>query len=213
MPPQPATLLRLGGFPAQRRRSPLPPLILLADVGSNPLPAMARLPRGSLVLFRHYGAADRAERAHRLAAFCRARGLRFLVAGDGALAMAVGADGLHLPEWLARGPVSRGWAWRRRKPGWLLTASAHSETALARAAAFGADAVLLAPLFPTPSHPGAKTLGVLRFARFAHNAAVPVYGLGGIGPATIRRLRGSGAAGVAVLSALADKKPGEGPRH
>jgi len=210
MPPNRACLLRLGGFHAKPHRhawSHLPPLICLTDATRfpDPLPIVTRLPRKSLVVFRHYQTAGRRELAHRLAAFCRSRGLRFLIAGDAALAVETHADGLHLPEWLARGPISRGWAWRARKPGWLLTAAAHCETSLTRAARAGADAVLLAPVFPTASHPGAKGLGVFRFAALAHRTDVPVYGLGGINIGTIRRLRGAGAAGVAVVSALAEE--------
>ena len=208
MPPNRACLLRLGGFhakPHRHGRPHLPPLIHLTDAARfpDPLPIAARLPRESLVVFRHYQTAGRRELAHRLAAFCRSRGLRFLVAGDAALAMETHADGLHLPEWLARGPISRGWAWRTRKPGWLLTAAAHCETSLTRAARAGADAVLLAPVFPTASHPGAHGLGLFRFATLARRTDVPVYGLGGINITTVRRLRGAAAAGIAVVSALA----------
>ena len=214
IPPNHACLLCLGGFHGKPRRHPwphLPPLICLTDAARfpDPLPIAAQLPRESLVIFRHYQTAGRRELAHRLASFCRSRGLRFLVAGDAALAIETHADGLHLPEWLARGPVSRGWGWRQRKPGWLLTAAAHCEMSLARAARAGADAVLLAPVFPTTSHPGADGLGVLRFATLAHRTDVPVYGLGGINIGTVRRLRGAGAAGIAVVSALAK----ENDRH
>ncbi|MEW5703983.1 MAG: thiamine phosphate synthase [Pseudomonadota bacterium] len=197
-----STLLRLGGF-----RAGLPPLVCLTDARRfpDPKPAIRRLPRGSLVIFRHYEMKkkERYALAGEVAALCRARGLRLLVAGDAALALAVRADGLHLPEWLARGPVSRGWAWRRRKPGWLLTAAVHSERALEAAARQRADAALLAPVFSTASHAQAKPLGSVRFASLARRTALPVYALGGIGPTNVRRLMGSGAVGLAAVGAFA----------
>ncbi|MCE2509547.1 MAG: thiamine phosphate synthase [Alphaproteobacteria bacterium] len=206
------TLLRPGVFhprPARRNVKKLPPLIHLTDAARfpDPEPAVFALPRGSLVILRHYDAANRHLLARRLATLCRARGLRLLIAGDGRLAAAVGADGLHLPEWLARGQISVGYGWRRRRPDWLITAAAHSEAALHHAEAAGADAVLLAPLFPTKSHPGACPLGIVRFARLAHQAHLPVYGLGGIDALAARRLRDSGAVGIAAVSALGDAVP------
>lgn len=205
-----ASLLRLGGFytgPGGKGPKELPPLIHLTDEirFPDPLPAIARLPQGSLVVFRHYQTPARQQLAHHLAAFCKSRGLCFLIAGDAALAVATRADGLHLPKWLARGPVSRGWAWRHRKPGWLLTAAVHSQAALLRAERAGADAVLLSPLFPTASHPQARPLGIARFAALAHRARIPVYGLGGLNATTAPRIRGAGAAGIAVVSVFAEK--------
>lgn len=162
---------------------------------------MAKLPPGSAVILRDYGAPDRPARAVSLVRLCRARRLRLLVAGDARLALAAGAYGLHLPEGLACGGDRRWRLWR--KPGWLVTAAAHSPGAIARARRAGVDAVLLSPVFPTASHPGATTLGALRFAAWTRKAGVPVYALGGMTAATSRRLSGSGAAGIAAISGFA----------
>ena len=211
IPPNRSSLLRCGAFhatPGGIGKKRLPTLIHLTDAKRfpNPEPAILQLPRGSLVILRHYDAPSRRALAHRLASLCRLRGLRLLVAGDGPLAAEVRADGLHLPEWLARGRVSDGYGWRRRRPDWLLTTAAHSEATLYHATANGVDAVLMAPLFATMSHPKARPLGIARFATLAHGARVPVYGLGGVDLGTVRRLRGSGAAGIAAVSALADSR-------
>ncbi|HEX7774936.1 MAG TPA: thiamine phosphate synthase, partial [Parvibaculum sp.] len=93
-----------------------------------------------------------------------------------------------------------------RRTGLVMTAAAHSEAAIFRAARARIDAVLISPVFPTASHPGAPALGVVRFARLAHLArrlGLRVYALGGItGPASLRRLTGSGADGVAGVGFL-----------
>jgi thiamine-phosphate pyrophosphorylase len=196
-----------GPLPGAGREAahPLPLLILVTDEARLPDPAAAirRLPPGAAVILRHYGAPDRAALARRLAALCRQRGVRLLIAGDWRLAIAVGADGVHLPEAAARrGPA----AWGRggpRRPGFLITAAAHSPAALERAARAGADAALLSPVFPTASHPGATGIGVVRFAAWCRKAPLPVYALGGIDRRTARRLAGAGAAGFAFLGALA----------
>jgi thiamine-phosphate pyrophosphorylase len=182
----------------------LPRLILVTDETRLPDPAAAirRLPPGAAVILRHYGAPDRPALARRLAALCRRRGVRLLIAGDWRLAAAVGADGVHLPEAMARrGPAAWGWGGPRR-PGFFITAAAHSPAALWRAARAGADAALLSPVFATASHPGAAGIGVTRFATWCRRAPLPVYALGGIDRRTARRLAGAGAAGFAFLGAL-----------
>ena len=88
----------------------------------------------------------------------------------------------------------------------LVTAAAHDGAAVRRAVRAGVDAVLLSPVFATASHPGAPTLGAGRFAALARTAAVPVYALGGIDPGSVRRLGGTGAAGIAAIGALLDQK-------
>jgi len=183
----------------------LPLLILVTDRARlpDPAPAIGRLPPGSAVILRHYDAPDRADLARRTAALCRRRGVRLLIAGDWRLAAAGGADGVHLPEAMAwRGRPAWGGT-QPRRPGFLVTAAAHSPAALWRAARAGADAALLSPVFATASHPDADAIGVARFAAWCRGAPLPVYALGGVGPGTARRLAGTGAAGVAGLGALA----------
>lgn len=183
----------------------LPRLILMTDSVRlpEPEPAVAALPRGAAVVLRHYDDPDRAALARRLAALCRRRGIRLLIGADAHLALAVDAAGLHLPEGLVR---HGGRAWRTwRRPGWLVTAAAHSLGAVLAAERAGVDAVLLSPVFATASHPDAgegHILGPLRFARLVHASPLPTYALGGISPATAGRLRGSGAVGIAAISAL-----------
>ncbi len=177
-------------------------LILMTDRSrlSDPAAAIRSLPPGAAVIFRDYDAPDRLAVARRLRRMCRARRLRFLVAADWRLAVAVGADGLHLPEGMVR-HGRRTWRLARR-PGFVVTQAAHGPTTLALAGRRGADAVLLAPVFPTASHVGAKALGPLRFARLVRLSPVPVYALGGITANTARRLSGIGVAGFAAIGAL-----------
>ncbi len=183
----------------------LPSLILMTDSRrlAEPEPIVSRLPRGSAVILRHYDDPDRAALADRLSRLCRRIGIRLLIAGDGRLAAAVSAGGMHLPETLiARAPRT----WRLwRQPGQLVTAAAHSPAAMMGAARAGVDAVLLSPVFPTESHPGAPALGSLLFARWARNSPLPVYALGGVSANTIGRLVGSGTVGVATVGGFRDR--------
>ena len=185
--------------------APLPALILMTDDRrlADPLAAAARLPRGAAVILRHYAAADRPALARALAALCRRRGIRLLIAGDLGLGRAVGARGLHLPAHRVR-PGAAGQRSGRR-PGWLVTAAAHSFADIVAAKRAGADAVLLSPVFPTASHPGAPALGPLRFALWCRTARLPVYALGGVATGCADRLLGSGAAGIAGIGGVSAK--------
>lgn len=172
----------------------IPALFFFTDPARTPDPVAAakRLPRGTAVVYRHFGAPDRADIARRLASVCRARALVLLIAADPELAHRVGADGVHWPE-------SR--VMPRQGPG-LMTAAAHDAKAIARAAACGADACVLSPVFPTRSTTQREPLGVFRASQLARNSALPVIALGGVNARTARLLAGRGFAGVAAIDAL-----------
>ncbi len=109
------------------------------------------------------------------------------------IALAVGAAGVHLP---AMGlPVA---AVRRAAPaGFLITRSCHSPAEAAAAARDGADFCLLAPIFPTPSKPGAVPLGIEALRAAAAHARV--LALGGVTEENIAACLAAGAAGIAGI--------------
>jgi thiamine-phosphate pyrophosphorylase len=179
--------------------SPLPPLVLMTDDERLPDPCAAarQLPSGSLIVLRARKRTRRRELAHLLAGIAMERGLFLVIADDPQLAY--GADGVHFPERRA-GEISY---WRARRPDWFLTSSAHSLSAVLRAARFGADAVFLSPVFPTKSHPDRAVLTPIRLRLMAQLAPVPIYALGGIDTGNVLRLAGAGLAGFAAIGALA----------
>ena len=189
------TLARAAARLAVHARHALPPLVLFTDDDrlADPLAAARALPRGSMVVVRSRNGARRAALTRAMVDLARTRDLIVLVAGDGALAAASGADGLHLPE--ARLGEAAGWRARRR---FLITASVHSLAGLAKAK--WVDAVFLSPVFPTTSHPGRAALTAIRANAIARTVRVPVYALGGIEPCNARLL--SGFVGIAAIGAL-----------
>lgn len=163
----------------------------------DPEKVAGRLPPGSAIVFRAFGAADAVERGRRLARIAKRRGLVLLAGADPALAHAIGADGVHLPERLSYR------ARAIRRPGWMVTAAAHDARAIRRAQTAGADAVVVSPVFESRSPSAGRPLGPVRFAALVRGAKGPVYALGGIDAATARRVIGSGAIGIAGVDALA----------
>jgi thiamine-phosphate pyrophosphorylase len=164
------------------------------------LRAVARLPRGSAVVVRHYLLDESARRAffRRVRQAARISGAQLLLAGDAAQARSWGADGHHgrTPDLTGSGP--------KRKP-WLHSAPAHDLKELRAAIRAGAEAVLLSPLFATRSHPGAKPLGPARFAAIARRSSVPVIALGGVRPRHAGLVRRLGAQGLAAIDGLTQR--------
>lgn len=152
------------------------------------------LPRGTAVVYRHFGAEDRARVARRLAAVCRSRGLVLLIGADAELAEACGADGVHWPERLM--PRERGAAFR------LVTAAVHDAKAVARANDARLDACVLSPIFPSNSTSAQSELGLFSASQIARSSAIPVIALGGVSAENATRLSGRGFAGVAAVDAF-----------
>lgn len=198
-----ATHLNFRGRSRRYAGSVPPPLVLLTDARRlpDPLPVVARLPPGSLVILRHYDWPERACLAAALARLCRARRLRLLVAGDVALAIALGT-GLHLAEGLVPHAPAKLRLRHRKRPDLPLTAAAHGRMALWRAGRLGVDAAFLAPVFPTLSHPGKPSLGLRAFRRLVRQTTSEVYALGGVTAATVTKLVASGACGIATVGGL-----------
>lgn len=175
-----------------RHATPLPRLWFFTDPARTPDPvAVARtLPRGTAVVYRHFGAADRLEVA---TALRRLPGVVLLIGADPGLAELIGADGVHLPERLAAHTARL----KRRRPRWLITVAAHSARALRLAA--GADAAVLSPVYGSRSPSAGAPLGVARAALLARTAPVPVIALGGVTHLRARALARRGFAGAAGI--------------
>jgi len=162
-------------------RQNFPALWLLSDERNDVLleAALERLPRGSGFIYRHYHLNDagRVARWFDLLRIVRAKGHVAVLADSGQTALEWGADGVYgAPRALY--PTRD-----------LLTlATAHNLAEIGLANRARADAVLLSPVFPTRSHPGAATLGPLRFRLLAAHARMPVIALGGMTPRSASRL-------------------------
>jgi len=121
-----------------------------------------------------------------------AHGARVLVNGDLGLARAVGADGVHLSS-------AQLMALTERPQIEWCAASVHNAAELAQAAALELDFVVLSPVKPTLSHPGAAILGWGGFADLAAGMPMPVYALGGMQASDLESARQAGGHGIAML--------------
>ena len=193
-----AKLARAAAALNARSGSALPPLVLVTDDVrlQDPLASAAALPRGSMVILRAQNDVQRAKLAVELRKTTRGRKIKLLIANDGGLAARIGADGVHLSQANARAASH----WRALHPHWIITAAAHSLAACHVAAA---DAFLVAPIFPTESHPGGRSLGAIGLRIIANWSRYPVYALGGIDQTRTAQLNGAKLVGLAAIGALA----------
>jgi thiamine-phosphate diphosphorylase len=116
------------------------------------------------------------------------------------VAMACGADGVHL-----RGDSMPGVRVRGLAPdGFLISCSVHS-AGEAVAAAGAADYLVAGTVFPTTSKPGmTQFLGVDGLAAIVGAVSVPILAIGGLTVARAAEVAAAGAAGVAAIGLFAD---------
>jgi thiamine-phosphate pyrophosphorylase len=168
------------------RHQPLPRLWMMTDERQSEglLGAVAHLPEGAGIVFRHYSLPEVARRDLFERVKQAAPGL-VLLAGPARQADEWGADGSH-----GTGPGEG-----------LRSAPAHSFSEIRAAERNGAGFVFLSPAYPTRSHPDERTLGVARFAWMARRTELPVIALGGMNAERGKRLASFGAYGWAGVDA------------
>jgi thiamine-phosphate pyrophosphorylase len=125
-----------------------------------------------------------------------AGGVPVLVNTRADVALACGAQGVHLPAQSMAPRLVRAIA----PPGFLVGVSCHNMDDLARAASQGADFAVHGPVFATRSHPTVPPLGLAALAAATRQTHLPVYALGGISEANAPLCIAAGAAGVAGIS-------------
>lgn len=170
----------------------------LGDMPAQVARALAGVPRGvALVQLREKDLEGRAlyELARAVRAITTQAGARLVINDRVDVALAVGADGVHLPE----DGLSVADARALLGAGRLVGASTHAAATARARLAEGADLVTLGPIWETPSKAGmGAPLGTAALAGLA--GAAGVFALGGIdGPPRAREARQAGAHGIAVI--------------
>lgn len=139
------------------------------------------------------------EFARQIVALAHDHGARVLLNANPDSVLACDADGVHLNSHRLMTMSSR-----PLPLPYLVGASCHNHTELARAATLGADFSLLSPVLPTISHPDRHALGWQEFARLRLHSDIPVYALGGMQTQYLREARMHGAQGVAMIGGAWD---------
>lgn len=125
-------------------------------------------------------------------------GTRLLINDRLDVALAAGADGVHLGENSLPPAVAR----RLLGPEKIMGVSVHSVTAAREAEKAGADYLLFGHIFPTTSKEGIPPRGVGSLREVVASVGIPIIALGGINAANARQCLAAGVRGVAVMSAV-----------
>lgn len=145
---------------------------------------------------------DRAARralAEKLLGLCRDAGATLIVNDDLELALAIGADGVHLGRDDGSVPAARARLGERK----LLGVSCYDSIELARAGiAQGADYVAFGSAFASPTKPRAVRAPMALFTQARAELRVPIVAIGGITPENAPVVIEAGADAVAVITAV-----------
>jgi thiamine-phosphate pyrophosphorylase len=129
---------------------------------------------------------------------CRRGGATFIVNDRADLALALGADGLHVGQEDLPAAAAR----RLLRPGMILGVSTHDEAQARRAWADGADYVAVGSIFPTSTKSDFQLVGTDLLRRLRPGSPGPLVAIGGITAANAGEAVDAGADAVAVISAV-----------
>lgn len=154
----------------------------------------------AIVQLREKGLEDDAflAEAKRFAALCRALGAVSIINDRPDIALAAGADGVHVGQ----SDLEAGRARALLGPDKIVGVSAHSAEEARRAREAGADYLGCGAAFVTGTKTDAKPISKETIRAVTAATGVPVVAIGGVSRENILELRGLGLAGVAVVSGI-----------
>lgn len=138
------------------------------------------------------------EQARQLLPICRRFGVPLIINDNVELALASGADGVHLGQ----GDMDPRQARRLLGPDRIIGVSAHNPQEARLALEGGADYLGAGAVFHTGTKTDAGALPRQALEEICRSVNIPVVAIGGITRENVLSLAGSGVAGAAVVSAI-----------
>ncbi|WP_283124448.1 thiamine phosphate synthase [Angelakisella massiliensis] len=138
------------------------------------------------------------EQARQLLPICRRFGVPLIINDNVELALASGADGVHLGQ----GDMDPRQARRLLGPDRIIGVSAHNPQEARLALEGGADYLGAGAVFHTGTKTDAGALPRQALEEICRSVDIPVVAIGGITRENVLSLAGSGVAGAAVVSAI-----------
>jgi len=145
------------------------------------------------------------ERAELAAACCSAQGVPFIVNDRPDVALAAGADGVHVGQ----DDVPPALARRLLGPRAIVGLSTHAPSELSSSISEPVDYISAGPVEPTPTKPGRPGTG-LDYVALATATTRPVFVTGGVRPETVAALAAAGARRFVVVRYLTEATDPEG---
>lgn len=130
-------------------------------------------------------------------------GTRIVVNDRLDVALAAGADGVHLGQDDLPLAAARAVCARYAAPGFVLGISTHSEAQALAAIEGGADYIALGPIFATHSKNNPDpVVGIERLRSVCEKSPIPVIAIGGITIERVPDIAATGAHGAAIIAAV-----------
>ncbi len=146
------------------------------------------------------------QEARDICALCRRYGVPFIVNDNVDVAVACGADGVHVgQEDMEAGEVRR-----RVGEDMILGVSVHTVEEARQTVRDGADYLGLGAVFPTSTKTDVEQMPNETLRAICDAVDVPIVAIGGINRGNILKLAGSGVDGVALVSAIFSAEDIEG---
>lgn len=135
-----------------------------------------------------------------LAEACRDAGVHFIVNDRVDVALALGADGVHL----GTNDLETSTA-RRILGNTVVGRSTHSESDIAEMIELqDPDYIAVGPIFETPTKPGRPAVGMDLIRYASENVSIPWFAIGGIDEASLDELVEAGATRIVVVRAITE---------
>lgn len=141
---------------------------------------------------------DFLQEARDICQLCHRYGIPFIVNDSVNIAIACGADGIHVGQ----GDMAADEVRRLTGEKMILGVSVHTVEEARRAVADGADYLGLGAVFPTTTKTDVEQMPNKLLREICDAVDVPVVAIGGINRNNIKSLSGSGVDGVALVSAI-----------
>lgn len=136
--------------------------------------------------------------ARALLPLCRSHGVPLIINDSVDIALAVGADGVHVGQ----EDLEAGMARQKLGPDKILGVSAHNVEEALRAEAQGADYLGVGAMFPTGTKHNVVPTSPETLRAICEAVSIPVVAIGGVSADNLPKLSGCGMAGAAVVSAI-----------
>lgn len=140
--------------------------------------------------------------AEELLALCRSYGVPFIVNDNVELAVKIGADGVHVGQSDMNARDVRALIGNDK----ILGVSTQTVEQALFAQECGADYLGVGAVFPTGSKDDAEVLDRKTLMDICKAVSIPVVAIGGITKDNVRELKGTGIAGISVISAIFAQK-------
>ena len=136
--------------------------------------------------------------AWEIKALCKQYGVPFVINDDVDIALAVDADGVHVGQEDMAAAEAR----RKLGPDKIIGVTCKTVAQAVEAQAQGADYLGSGAMFPSTAKPEAIPMTPETLGAICGAVDIPVVAIGGISAENVQTLRGTGVAGVAVVSAI-----------